>query len=260
MNMNRSGLICTLFLFCLVFLAACTTPGQPPAAVTPAVPAPVTGTPVPVLSPAVQVTIPLPATTTVNTSSAPAGAAVNTTVTWIEQAYGRDAADEPQIVLQNFARKALVFDIPDCGMREAFPQAAGDPLYGIRQPIPKLTAVTEDDIHAFYKAYAKDYHEDSDLQYFIDPNAIGGARCNGVPADPKWNFVRFNATLVPRNARPADYDIGINFRYHGNVVGQVRVNATFIIDKPVFLIRYIPLKNNELDAFDSIGLVFARKK
>jgi hypothetical protein len=43
------------------------------------------------------------------------------------------------------------------------------------------------------------------------------------------------------------------------VITQVRINQTFIIDETVILVRYIPLKVEEMDAFDNVELVFARR-
>jgi hypothetical protein len=151
----------------------------------------------------------------------------------------------------------MVFDIPDCGMREVFPQAAGDPGYGIRQPVPQLVLLTEEEIDAFIDAHQSNRYPDNERH--VDPTTIGGPACAGVPANPTWNFVRVNATLMPRNARPGDYDIGINVRSRGDVAAQVRLNRTFILDQPVVLVQYIPLRVDEMDAFDSIELVFAKK-
>jgi hypothetical protein len=167
---------------------------------------------------------------------------------------------DPRIVLLTYDKECMAFNIPDCGMRVAFPQAAGDFGYGIRQPVPKLLMLTEEEIGAFTDTYSIVDKRYPDSERRIDPNAIGGASCAGVPANPVWNFVRVNATLMPRNGRPGEYDIGINFRSRRDVIAQVTMNQTFILDQPVIIVRYIPLKVEEMDAFNSIGLVFARRE
>jgi hypothetical protein len=144
-------------------------------------------------------------------------------------------------------------------MREAFPQVAGDPDYGIQKKVPKLVMLTPEEIDEFQNRYSSRSGQYPDTERYLDPNSIGGARCAGVPADPRWNFVRINATLIPRNARPGEYDIGINVRSHGTIIGQMRMNRTFIIEEPVIFVRYIPLKLEEMDAFDSIEMVFSRR-
>jgi len=196
-----------------------------------------------------------PATTAITPLATP----VPVTPTWIPKAYGRDAVDEPQVLLLSFVKEAKYYDIPDCGMRVAFPEVAGDPLYGIRQKDPKLVMFTHEEIDTFEKTYESHPAISSGSERYIDPNSIGGASCAGVPAYPKWNFIRINATLIPRNARPGEYDIGINVRSHGTVIAQLRMNRTFALEHPVIFVRYVPLKLEEMDAFDSIELVYARR-
>jgi hypothetical protein len=204
--------------------------------------------------------LPAPAVTGVqNISLAPSETPVAVTTTWIEKTYGKDAMENPQIVLLNSVKGAKIYDIPDCGMRVAFPQAAGDPAYGIRQTVPKLILLTPEEMDTFETTYSTHPGRYPDTEKYIDPNAIGGAPCAGVPADPRWNFVRINATLIPRNARPQEYDIGINVRSHGVVIEQLQMNQTFVIEQPVIFVRYIPLKIEEMDVFDSIELVFSRR-
>jgi len=43
------------------------------------------------------------------------------------------------------------------------------------------------------------------------------------------------------------------------VVEQFTLNQTLIIDQPVFIARYVPLKTEEMDSFDSIEMVFLKK-
>ncbi len=184
---------------------------------------------------------------------------VATTPTWIPKTYGRDAAGDPQIVLLTFVKEYFIFDIPDCAMREVFPEAAGDPAYGIRQPVPKLVMVPDREISAFIRAHAGEYANDPNPHLHVDPNTIGSPACTGMVANPKWNFVRINATLLPRNARPGEYDIGINVRSRGVVIEQIRLNRSFAIDRPVVIAGYVPLRLDETDAFDTIDLAFSRR-
>jgi hypothetical protein len=163
-------------------------------------------------------------------------------------------------VLLTFVKECFIFDIPDCAMRAIFPEAAGDPAYGIRQPVPKLVMIPDTEISAFLRANAGEYADDPNPHLHINANALGGTACSGgAPGTPKWNFVRVNATLMPRNARAGEYDIGMNIRSRGVVVTQIRESAWFEIDRPVIIARYIPLTQTEMEYFDSIDLVFARK-
>lgn len=182
-----------------------------------------------------------------------------TTPTWIPKSYGRDAAGDPQIVLLTFVKEYFIFDIPNCAMREVFPEAAGDPAYGMRQPVPKLVMIPDHEISTFIRAHAGEYAQDPNPHLHVDPNTIGSPACAGTVANPKWNFVRINATLMPRNARPGEYDIGINVRSRGVIIDQIRLNRSFAIDRPVIIAGYVPLRLDETDAFDSIDLAFARR-
>lgn len=246
----------------LVFSAACISPGSPGDTGFFSKQPDGMGTLVPTAPPGAPIASPFPTppgTTTKNVSAQPEVTGSPVTTPTIPKSYGRDAADEPQIILLKFVRNGVAYDIPDCGMRVAFPQAAADPDYGIRKKTKKLVLVTPEEIEAFEKTYAVYPGQFGDTERHVDPGTIGGARCAGVPANPVWNFIRVNATFIPRNARPGEYDIGINLRYHGEVVEQVRMNQTFVLDQTVVFIRYIPLKVDEMDLFDNIELVFSRR-
>jgi hypothetical protein len=261
MNMPAFRLMILILVYGLVSCGACvstSTPEAPGIAVQ--------GTPVETAGAGSTATavsstpLPTPARTVVqNTSPAPASSPVAITTTWIPWTSGKDTTDEPRIVLLSFVKEAKTYTIPDCGMRVAFPQAAGDPAYGIRQKVKKLILLTPEEIDDFQNTYSSPSGKYADTQQYIDPYMIGGTRCTGVPADPRWNFVRINATLIPRNARPGEYTIGINVRSHGEVIEQLWINQTFVIDEPVIFVRYIPLKVEEMDAFDSVDLVFSRR-
>jgi hypothetical protein len=173
------------------------------------------------------------------------------TPTWIQKSSVAGSAEDPHIALLDFTPEYLSFRIPDCGMRAVFPQAATDKKYGIRQSVPKLIAITPAQLNAFMASFAQD--ADS------DPNLIGGSTCEGAVVTPTWNFVQIRATLIPRNARPTEYDIGINVRSEGKVVEQFRMSKTFILDETVPVELYVPLKTGESDAFDSVELVFAKR-
>jgi hypothetical protein len=53
--------------------------------------------------------------------------------------------------------------------------------------------------------------------------------------------------------------MGINVRSHGRVIEQFRMNMTLIIDQPVIFTRYVPLRSDEMDLFDSIEMVFSKR-
>ncbi|MDD1694735.1 MAG: hypothetical protein LUQ71_08425 [Methanoregula sp.] len=257
--------VCIVLISGLVFCAGCTsstsmgnatviTPA-PSRIETQSVTLPVTSLP--------GVPVPAPSTTTVPADTPPEVTPVPTT-TWIQKSSVTDAADDPQIVVLQFSKEYFSSDLPDCGMRMAFPQVATDPGYGILEPERTLTAFTRDQVLAFLAANARQYASDPQevdpyISNYIDPNTLGGANCTGTAATPTWNFVRIDATIMPRNARPADYDIGISVRSKGKVAAQIKLNRTLTLDQPVIYELYVPVKTSETDLFDSIEMVFYKK-
>lgn len=256
---SRSVLILVLAAV-LVFSSGCTAPASPEKtpAVTPA-PTPVSAQPSVQTSP-----VPIPATTrpVVVATTAPA-AAPAPAATWIPRSSEAASVDNPHTVFLDFTKSYFRVTIPDCGMKAVFPAAAGDPRYGLQQASPRLVMFTDNDILAFITANPKpnagNFEVSPYLDHYVDTNTLGGERCAGVTASPTWNFVLINATLMPRNARPAVYDIGINVRSHGKVVEQLRFSETFVLDQPVVIARYVPMKTTEMDDFEGIELVYAKK-
>ncbi len=136
-------------------------------------------------------------------------------------------------------------------MKEVFPEAAQDPGYGIRQPEPELIALSPDQMDAFLQKLPEGYNGEASL--------AGGDGCAAAPMSPGWNFVKIEGTIIPRNARPAEYDIGINVSSRGRVIDQIRMTETLTLEQPFSFERYVPLRSDEMDLFDGIGLVFGRK-
>jgi hypothetical protein len=256
MNAPGTGIRILVAMIILLFCAGCTSPPDSPATEVPVSPPPAAQ-----ISPVLTTAIQVPETTVAAVpATTPEVIPVVATPTWIPKTYGRDTLDNPQIVLLTFRKECFIFDIPDCAMREVFPEAAGDPAYGIRQPVPKLVMIPGDEMGAFLRAHAGEYANDPDVHLHVDPASIAGTACTGgASGSPKWNFVRINATLIPRNARPGEYEIGINIRSRGIVIEQLRLNRSFEIDRPVIIVGYVPLRLDETDLFDTIDLVFARR-
>ena len=261
MNVPCNPTLC--ILLCAALLSAGCTTAPVPVGITAPAQQPVTVT----QTQAASVTIMPPADTTatprVPVQETPVVAAspvsLAATPAWIQRTSSDDSGSDPYIDRLRFVKEYLVFDTPDCGMQSAFPAIAGDRPYGIRQPVPRLILLTDDDILSFIRANAGAYADDPNNEFHVDPNAIGGPACSGLPVNPKWNVILINATVIPRNARPGEYDIGFNVRSKGVVVEQMRMNATFVLDEPVIISRWVPLRLDEMDDFESIEMVFMRK-
>jgi hypothetical protein len=235
-------LVVSLLLFSMVS-TGCTSPASP--AVTPVAPRPTTrmGTETPALPAALPAAPPAPAAAAATTiAPAPPSPAATRGTEYFSEA---DVPDNPWTENLEFTRSYYPFTIPDCAMRTVFPEVAQDPGYGIRQPVPELTALSPERMDAFLQTYPDGY------------NSLAG--CAAAPIGPGWNFVKIEGTIMPRNARPAEYDIGINVRSRGRVIAQFRMNETLTLEQPFSFERYVPLRSDEMELFDSIELVFSRK-
>lgn len=183
------------------------------------------------------------------------------TPTRVYPTYG--ATGDPRIIVLEFRKEYFNADLPDCGMRASFPEAAADPAYGISGRNGKLVAYTEDQMQEFLRANAvkttNEIQADRFITDYIDPATLGGPACAGTVSTPTWNFVLINATIMGRNARPSGYAIGFNVRSKGNVVAQIRADRNLTLDKPALFALYVPLKTTETELFDGVEMVFARQ-
>jgi hypothetical protein len=173
------------------------------------------------------------------------------TTTTIEKSSFSAGVDDPQLLNLIFKPSYLDSAIPNCIMGEAFPQVAKDSTYGIKQPKPKIIAISPKEINVFLREYTEGKNEQA--------KTIGITRCDAVPVNPYWNFVKVDATIMPRNANPADYEIGLNVRSAGKIIAQYPVTETLTINQPLYFESYIPLKSEEMAFFDSVELVFHKK-
>jgi hypothetical protein len=194
---------------------------------------------------------------TVTTTAAPVPAP-----TRVEKVY--DATGDPRIIILQFEKSYFNHDLPDCGMRQSFPEAAADPEYGLISPAPRLVAYSEkqmvDFLRANAKPYATEFRADPFITRYIEPDSLGGTPCAGAIASPTWNFVLINATIMGRNARPAEYAIGFDVRSKGKVIAQVRADRNMTLDTPEIFALFVPVRTDETALFDSVELVFAKKK
>jgi hypothetical protein len=209
--------------------------------------------PTPTLAPAeTAVIIMAPLTTEPKPSPSP---------TWVYQTY--DATGGPRILVLEFHKSYFNADLPDCGMRMFFPDAANDPLYGIASRQGKLIAYTEDDIRKFLETNAvktvSTIRADRNITDYIEPATLGGPACSATVSTPTWNFVLINATIIGRNAVPSEFAIGFNVRSKGTVVAQIRADRNITLDTVELFALWVPLKTTETDLFDSVEMVFVRR-
>ncbi|AGB02106.1 hypothetical protein [Methanoregula formicica] len=203
-----------------------------------------------------------PAETAAVTTAGPEGSSTTApAATWVVPTYG--ATGDPRIIILQFQKEYFNADLPDCGMRKFFPEAATDPNYGIAGRQGTLVAHSEEDILRFLETNAvtnvTTVEAGRRITDYIEPATLGGPACSGMISTPTWNFVLINATIIGRNALPAEYAIGFNVRSKGVVVAQIRADRNLTLDTPALFALYVPLKTAEMERFDSVEMVFARK-
>jgi hypothetical protein len=162
----------------------------------------------------------------------------------------RPASDNPHLEYLNVRKRTFVNPVPNCLMENGFPAIAKDPDYGIRQVVPKLTEVSEEEYLTFLRKYTEGEAENTQLKTL--------SSCQGSDAEPVWNFIEIRIILVPTNFYPSNYTITQNVRSNGEIVAQFATTERMVIDENVVLTRYVPLHADEVDLFDSVEVTFTR--
>ncbi|MDP3563613.1 MAG: hypothetical protein Q8R70_03910 [Methanoregula sp.] len=162
----------------------------------------------------------------------------------------RIATDNPYLEFHEVRKKTFDYGIPNCPMRDAFPAIVNDQSYGINQPIPKITALSEDEYETFLRKYTEGKAENTPLKTLT--------QCQGAEGNPNWNFIETRVIINPTNVRPVDYTISLDVRSKGKIIKQFQTTKTLTIDQKVTLVNYIPLKMDEIDLFDSLGVTYTR--
>jgi len=158
------------------------------------------------------------------------------------------AEPEPYVNSIGFNSYYFSFDIPGCDMKDIFPAIAHDPDYGIEQPVPKLSSVSAAEIRSFIRDYTVGSSQNSPFK--------GTFGCQGVAMSPNWNFAEISAQITPRNARPARYEISLIIKSQGKNSTVFTTRETLTPDQPLALVRYIPMKTNEVVLLDIPYITF----
>jgi hypothetical protein len=149
---------------------------------------------------------------------------------------------DPYVSNLGFKVYYVATDIPGCDMKELFPAFANDPAYGIEQPVPKLSTLSAAEMRTFIRDHIIGYNENSRFK--------GSYSCQGVSMSPNWNFAEIHASLTPRNARPARYEISLIMKSRGKNITVFTTQENLIPDQSFTLVRYIPMKTDEMELLD----------
>jgi hypothetical protein len=166
----------------------------------------------------------------------------------------------------------LSYPISNCDMQLYFPDVAGDSAYGLSVSPAKVIGLSSYQMEKFLRENTEipvnDYYNSTgDPQYnpenvkLKDRKIISHPGCLNEVVDPQWNFIEVAIHIIPRNARPTNYTIGINILSYGeNIVAQLTTDKTLTLDQPEDLTVYIPLKTNDMSRFTGASLVYRKNR
>lgn len=159
---------------------------------------------------------------------------------------------EPWVNSLKTEKNVLVYRLNNCVMKEYFPKYANDKGYGIKANPPKLDGISVGEWNTFIREHTEGKNENS--------KTISIDRClnpaGESPTNPDWNFIRISTGLDPRNAIPTNYTIIFHLRAQGKEISQITMNETLYKDQSVFIQSYIPIRNDEMDMFDTATITF----
>ena len=239
--MQKRLILLVFLLLGIILTSGCTSPQSPalasPVTATPTISSTVIpGTSNPTATPSLGITFK-------PDSQQPASGVVTVQTTRIQ-------VDNPYLEYLNFRKKTLDNYVPNCPMENAFPEIAKDLTYGIKQQYPKLSTLTQDQYDLFLWKYTEGKSEKSLIK-----NVPG---CYGAEGLPNWNFVEIKVILSPTNVRPANYTISQVVRSNGKIIAEFTTDRTLVIDEKISLTSYVPVKMDELELFDTVGITYTR--
>jgi hypothetical protein len=181
-----------------------------------------------------------------------------------------NSVNNPYQEYLHVTKNYLAYPINNCDMKIYFPDVAGDPAYGLSASPAKVRGISPDEMEAFLRKNTEvpenDYYNSTgDPQYSPEKVKLKDRKflihnvCLNQVADPQWNFVEVAVHIIPRNARPAEYTIGINVLSYGEkIVAQITTDKILTLEQPEDLTVYIPLKTNDMDRFTGASLVYRK--
>lgn len=235
----HSGLLVSVMIFLIAIALVCSgcvsgpAGQQTPTVVLTTTSATIPPSPSPTLTPSAVTSIPSTATASLTATEQP----VPTVQTSADPFVSRVA------ILKNY----LYFPIPNCIMKDAFPEIANDPEQN-REHNPKITSVPLSRINEYL-------HQWTDGGTWHS-RPIASPRCAVEPASPLWNFVRISGSFVPRNARPSDYRITYIVKSEARELGTIVTEERLTIDKPVLFEFFIPMHEDLQDEITFVEIKF----
>jgi hypothetical protein len=109
--------------------------------------------------------------------------------------------------------KKYVYGISDCVMKQAFPDIANDPDYGLKSAHPKLVGISNEKWNSFYEDWRTGKNTGQSQTF-------SSQKCLNVPYSESttWDMASVEAMITSRNAKPTNYTIVISLSSSGKML------------------------------------------
>jgi hypothetical protein len=164
----------------------------------------------------------------------------------------KTAADDPWV--ENFHMETYRYGIPECMIKQVFPDIVNDPDYGINSAHPKLVGLSAEQWNAFHSDW-ETWNTTGLSQTF------NVSKCQNVPISENttwiaWDIAYVGARIIPRNGILSDYTIIITVGAEGKRGAQIITNKTLTIDQPITIERWIPIRRSEIDTLGNPSIFY----
>jgi hypothetical protein len=186
-----------------------------------------------------------PSLVTTNTNSTNA---VKTIATPIPQ-LTKSNPDDPFINKLQLNKNA--FGISDCIMKQAFPDIAKDPDYGLKSAHPKLVGISSEKWNSFYQDWVTGKNTGQSQTFST-------TKCVNVPYAESltWDMASVEAMITARNAKPTNYTIIVTISSHGKDVAQLVTYENLTNTEDLTFLSWIPIKRTEIGDLDKASINF----
>jgi len=135
-------------------------------------------------------------------------------------------------------------------MKQAFPEIAKDPDYGIKSAHPKLVGISNEKWNAFYQDWITGKN--------TGQSTFSVSKCQNVPYSESttWDFASVDARITSRTARTTNYTIIVSISANQKNVAQLITYETLDPTQTIEIWSWIPIKRTEIDTLDTPTLNF----
>lgn len=159
------------------------------------------------------------------------------------------SSPDPLISDITIYKNYLDYPIPNCMMKDAFPEIANSPSFNTDHH-PKVVGISRQRIDEYLRGWTEGNSAAS--------KTITLNRCEGVPANPFWNFIRISGRFIPRNARPADYEVTLVVKSGLRTLGTIVTTESMTLEQPISFETFVPIRADLQNEVTSVEVQFKR--